>query len=67
MYDNTRGWFGCDAQCQRYKIKYDHALARMNKLKAEEAQITSAAKSQVGIMSEYGVQGSFSSTLSSLM
>jgi hypothetical protein len=56
QYDATKGWFGaCDAQCTRHKKTYDKAQAKWDVLKAEENAITKQAKSQVGIMSEYGV------------
>lgn len=56
-YDRTKGWFGsCSGPCVRHKARYEMAQAQYQKLKALEAATVGVAKSEVGLMSEYGVQ-----------
>lgn len=56
QYHYHKGWFSCDAQCQRWKMKVDAASAVYQAAVREEELIVQDAKSQVGIFSEYGVQ-----------
>mmetsp|Transcript_62322 Transcript_62322/g.140951 ORF Transcript_62322/g.140951 Transcript_62322/m.140951 type:complete len:295 (+) Transcript_62322:65-949(+) len=56
MYDRHKGFFSCNVSCQKYKARYERVKATFDNLKREEASITSQAKSEVGILSEYGVQ-----------
>ena len=57
QYNARAGWFGsCNSRCMPYKQRMQAAQARFDALKHDEAAVTSQAKQQVGIMSEYGVQ-----------
>lgn len=51
----SKGWFGCDTNCQYKKTDYTAALAEYNFQRKEEENIVSDAKSSVGIFSSYGV------------
>jgi hypothetical protein len=56
QYESARGWFSCDANCQRLQNRFKQHELNFNNLKLQEAAVTKAAKSKLGIMSEYGVQ-----------
>ena len=57
QYNARAGWFGsCNSRCMPYKQKMQQAQATFDALKRQEAEISSRAKQEVGIMSQYGVQ-----------
>ena len=56
-YNARAGWFGsCNQHCMPYKQRMEAAQAIYDEAKRREEAITSAAKSEVGIMSQFGVQ-----------
>lgn len=54
-YHATKGWFSCDALCQRNKARMDRAEAALKAIRQEGAARTADAKRSVGILSEVGV------------
>jgi hypothetical protein len=54
-YRATKGWFSCDALCQRNKKKMEHASKVLNDIRQEGYARMSDAKNVAGLFSEIGV------------
>lgn len=55
MYYRSKGWFSCDQRCQIFYTEYQDATQLYQKAKQEEDKKLYAAKSKLGLFSEYGV------------
>lgn len=54
-YRATKGWFSCDALCQRNKRRMEDTKWTLDGIRAEGAAVTSDAKKVAGLFSEVGV------------
>jgi len=54
-YYQAKGWFSCDPKCQQYYQELQEVKTLYQQAKQEEDQKLYAAKSKLGIFSEYGI------------
>mmetsp|Transcript_73947 Transcript_73947/g.154121 ORF Transcript_73947/g.154121 Transcript_73947/m.154121 type:complete len:293 (+) Transcript_73947:87-965(+) len=55
-YYNAKGWFSCDAKCQRAKDKMAFAQQEVDRVAAKRDSFMTEARREVGIWSVYGVK-----------
>ena len=56
MYYRSKGWFSCDETCKVYRDQYEIVKRDYEEVKLEEEKKLYAAKSKLGLFSEYGVE-----------
>merc|ERR1719473_148375 len=54
-YYRHKGWFSCDATCQKFKERRDRSEARVHQVSAERDAIVKEARQAVGVWSIYSV------------
>jgi ABC-type multidrug transport system fused ATPase/permease subunit len=55
VYMQAKGWFSCDANCQRYKARMNKSHERLASVRLEGQAYTRLAKQKVGVLSEVGI------------